>query len=164
MAMMTQIFRDYQINPNEVFSYLQNGAPQIDPSIAPVYQELQTLRQQQENLLRQQQERENAMYEDEINRAKEGKEHFDAVREDMAALLQANRAKTLDQAYEMAIWARPDLREALLQQEREKASQSVQDKAQAQRSAAAAVSVKGSSPASTTAQPTNLRDLIASQF
>jgi len=163
-AMGGQIFRDYGINPQEAFQFLQNGAPQIDPAIAPVYQELQTLRQQQQALIREQQERERNLLTSEIDRAKVGKEHFDLVREDMAALLQAGRAKDLDDAYDKAIWARPDLRATLLQQEREKASQSVRDTAQAQRSSVSAVSVKGSSPVNTTTQPENLRDLIASQF
>jgi hypothetical protein len=163
-AMVGQIFRDYGINPNEAFQFLQNGAPQIDPSIAPVYQELQSLKAQQASFMREQQTREQQALFSEIERAKEGKEHFDAVREDMAALLQANRAESLDQAYEMAIWARPDLRATLLQQERDNATKTAQSTAQAQRSAAAAVSVKGSSPVSTTTQPENLRDLIASQF
>jgi hypothetical protein len=164
MQMMAQIFRDYAIDPMQTFNYLQNGAPQIDPAIAPVYQELQTLRQQQERLVREQQERENQALTSEIERAKVGKEHFDAVRDDMAALLQAGRATDLDDAYDKAIWARPDLRASLLQQEREKAMESARSTTQAARSQAAAVSVKGSSPVQTTAQPENLRDLIASQF
>jgi hypothetical protein len=82
----------------------------------------------------------------------------------MAALLQAGRATDLDDAYDKAIWARPDLRATLLQQERDKVNKSAASTAQAQRSQAAAVSVKGSSPVSTSAQPDNLRDLIASQF
>lgn len=162
--MMLQIFRDYGISPQAVFNRLQNGAPQIDPAIAPVYQELQTLKQQQQRWQQEQQAREQQALTSEIERAKEGKEHFDLVREDMAALLQAGRASNLDDAYDKAIWARPDLRATLLQQEREKASESAKTTAQAQRSQAAAVSVKTSSPVSSSAQPDNLRDLIASQF
>lgn len=40
-------------------------------------------------------------------------EFFDDVREDMAALLQANRAKSLQDAYDMAIHARPDIRKII---------------------------------------------------
>jgi hypothetical protein len=164
LAMVTGIFNAYGINPQQVFDYLQNGTPQINPEIAPVYQELQALKQQQEQLLRAQQQREQETLNSEIERAKQGKDHFDLVREDMAALLQANRAKDLDEAYEMAIWARPDLRATLLQQEREKAEQSVAQKEQAKRSQAAASSVRGSSPAVSTAPKQSLRDEIASHF
>jgi hypothetical protein len=164
MEIVGQIFRDYGIDPQQAFNYLQNGAPQIDPNIAPVYQELQTLKQQQQSFMREQQMREQQTLTSEIERAKVGKDHFDAVREDMAALLQAGRATDLDDAYDKAIWARPDLRATLLQQERDKATESARSTTQAQRSQAAAVSVKGSSPAQTTTQPENLRDLIASQF
>ncbi len=164
MQVISQIFQDYGIDTNQAFSYLQNGAPQIDPNIAPVYQELQALKAQQNTWMREQQSREQMALNSEIERAKEGKEHFDTVREDMAALLQAGRANDLDDAYDKAIWARPDLRATLLQQEVKKAEESVKQKAQAQRSQAAAVSVNGSSPVSSSAQPENLRDIIASQF
>jgi hypothetical protein len=164
MAMMAQIFRDYGINPQETFNYLQNGAPRIDPSIAPYVQELQALKQKQEVYERQQQDRESQALNSEIERAKVGKPHFDAVREDMAALLQAGRATDLDDAYDKAIWSRPDLRATLLQQERDKAAESVKSKVQAQRSQAAAVSVNGSSPVSSSAQPDDLRGVIAAQF
>lgn len=164
VQIISNIFRDYNINPQEAFNYLQNGAPQVNPEIAPVYQELQALKNQQQVFMREQQAREQQALTSEIERAKEGKEHFDIVREDMAALLQAGRAKDLDDAYDKAIWARPDLRETLLQQERDKAMKSATNTAQATRSQAAAVSVKGSSPVSSAAQPDNLRDLIASQF
>jgi hypothetical protein len=163
-ALMAQIFRDYGINPQDTFNYLQNGAPQVDPALAPVYQELQSLKRQQQSWQQEQQAREQQALTSEIERAKEGKEHFDLVREDMAALLQAGRANDLDDAYDKAIWARPDLRATLLQQERDKATESATSTAQAKRSQAAAVSVKGSSPVSSSAQPDNLRDLIASQF
>jgi len=82
----------------------------------------------------------------------------------MAALLQANRAADLDQAYDMAIWARPDLRASLLQQERKTAETEATQKAQQQRSQAAGSSLRGSSPSASTSQPTNLRDMIANQF
>jgi hypothetical protein len=163
-AVMLQIIRDYGINPQSLFNQLQHGAPQVSPEIAPVLHELQTLRSQQQAFMREQEARENAALTSEIERAKEGKEHFDLVREDMALLLQAGRASDLDDAYDKAIWARPDLRASLLQQERDRATESVKTNAQAQRSQAAAVSVKTSSPVSSSAQPENLRDLIASQF
>jgi hypothetical protein len=164
LEMVGQIFRDYGIDPQQAFNYLQNGAPRIDPAIAPVYQELQSLKQQQQRWQQEQEQREQQALTSEIERAKQGKEHFDIVREDMAALLQAGRATDLDDAYDKAIWARPDLRATLLQQERDKAAESVNKKAQAIRSQSAAVSVNGSSPVTSSAQPENLRDLIASQF
>lgn len=159
-----QIFRDYGINPQGVFNQLQNGAPQVNPELAPFQQELQALKAQQQRFISEQQAREQQTLSSEIERAKEGKEHWDKVTEDMAALLQANRATDLDDAYDKAIWARPDLRASLLQQERDKALTSATTTAQAKRSQAAAVSVKSSSPVSTSSQPDNLRDLIAEQF
>lgn len=49
-------------------------------------------------------------------------EHFEAVRQDMGALMQAGRAKDLDSAYEMAVWANPQTREALLKAQQEAAA------------------------------------------
>jgi hypothetical protein len=164
LQVISSIFRDYGINPEAAFHYLQNGAPQVNPEIAPVYRQLEALQAQQAYFMREQENREQSALYSEIERAKEGKEHFDSVREDMAALLQAGRATDLEDAYDKAIWARPDLRATFLQQERDKAAESVKAKAQAQRSQAAAVSVSGSSPVSSSAQPDNIRDIIASQF
>lgn len=39
--------------------------------------------------------------------------HYHAVKADMAALLQAGRAKDMSEAYDMACWARPDIRSGL---------------------------------------------------
>lgn len=164
LAMVQGLFQAYGINPQSVFNYLQNGAPQVNPEIAPVYQELQQLRQQQQALMNEQKTREQATLSSEIDRVKAGKEHWDLVTDDMAALLQANRATDLDQAYDMAIWARPDLRASLLQQERKTAETEATQKAQAQRSQAAGSSLRGSSPSASTSTPTNLRDMIANQF
>jgi len=43
--------------------------------------------------------------------------HFAAVRTRMAALLQSGAAKTLDEAYDSAVWSAPDLRKTMLDQQ-----------------------------------------------
>ena len=45
--------------------------------------------------------------------------HFDSVRVEMGALINSGRATDLDQAYEMAIWANPEMRQELLKQQQE---------------------------------------------
>jgi len=44
--------------------------------------------------------------------------HFDAVRADMGALIQAGAATTLDEAYQKAVWANPQVREKMLADQR----------------------------------------------
>ena len=91
--------------------------------------------------------------------------HFEAVREDMAALLQAGRAKDLKDAYDMAVYANPQTRQALLEQQRQEALKQAQSAAIAARAKSAAVSVRGSSPASGSASaPTSLRAALEAAF
>jgi len=44
-------------------------------------------------------------------------EHFDLVREEMAALLSSDRASDLADAYQQAIWLKPELRQKLITQQ-----------------------------------------------
>jgi hypothetical protein len=96
---------------------LSQGIPerqQVDPNIQHLQTQLQNTQQQLNQVLTTQQQREQMELNSQIERAKQGKEHFDAVRNEMAALLQAGSAKDIDEAYDMAVYARPDLRQALL--------------------------------------------------
>ena len=47
--------------------------------------------------------------------------HFETVKPEMAALLQAGRAQSLQDAYDMAVWARPDIRSSLIAQQQQAA-------------------------------------------
>lgn len=71
--------------------------------------------------------------------------HFEALRPHMAALIETGAAKDLSDAYDQAMWSRPDLREQLLAAQREQAQRQVRE-TQAQQAAkakSAAVSVAG---------------------
>lgn len=91
--------------------------------------------------------------------------HFDQVRPAMAALLNSGRAQTLEDAYEKAVWAEPELREELLKAERDKAAQEAEE-ARKQKVAAA----KKQPPSAKSkkrvqeASPKSLRDELASQL
>lgn len=75
--------------------------------------------------------------------------YFENVREDMAALINAGKAKTLEEAYDMSCWMRPDIRPLL------QVPQVTKDPAaQVQKAKAAAVSITGS-PAQPRAPQTN---------
>lgn len=125
-------------------------APQPDPQYLHLQQELSQLRQQQESWLRQQQEQESSTLTSAISQfaADPANQHFEAVRDDMAMLLENGRAKSLKEAYDMAVWVRPDIRSNLLKQQTEEAARKAQETSHVQRAKTAAVGVKGSSPAS----------------
>jgi len=68
--------------------------------------------------------------------------HFETVRQDMANMLAAGLADDLQDAYDKACWARPDIRASLIQADAEKR---IQEKAElANKAKAKAVSVTGS--------------------
>lgn len=140
-------------------------APPVDPAYRALLNEVRQLRQSETQREQERQRAEMESLNSTISSFAEGKEHFEAVREDMAALLQAGRASDLEQAYDMAIWARPDLRSSLLQQQVKAAEEKARAEAQRLKAKTAAVSVKGSSPVSgKSATPTDLRALLESQF
>lgn len=98
-------------------------ATQAQPQVHPVLQQLQ---QKQEQLERQiqlkeaqekQQEQAGLKSQIETFAAQPGHEHFEAVKAHMAALLQNELAKDLQDAYDQAVYARPDIRSTLLSQQ-----------------------------------------------
>lgn len=139
--------------------------PQRDPYTFQLEQQLQTLKQQQEQFQQSQQEQQREALNSELQAFAATAEHFEAVKEDMAALLQAGRATDLKDAYDKAVYANPQTRQALLEQQRQEALKQAQTQALNARAKAASVSVKGSSPASGTgAAPTNLRAALESAW
>jgi hypothetical protein len=104
---------------------LSQGMQQIDPTALRMHQQLMEREAELNQIKTSQAQREQQELNSFLEQAKQGKEHFDSVRNEMAALLQAGTAKDINQAYEMAIWARPDLRQSLLakQQEERRAEQ-----------------------------------------
>jgi hypothetical protein len=96
--------------------------------------------------------------------------YFDNVVGDMIALLQSNRAASLQDAYDRAVWANPETRTLALHaaedQRRAGAEQAARAKATAARHASGSITGSpspGSSPASAGPAPT-LRDELARAF
>lgn len=164
LQMFQKLAHDYGVNLEQL-----GQLPQVDPNTQYLMNQLQSLQQQQAMW-------QNRMQEQELSKAMSIVEqmasdtanfpHFEAVRGDMADLLETGKAKSESEAYEMAVWMRPDIRTTLLDQQRAEAQKKALEQAQKAKAAAAAVSVKGSSPTSTGTQPVkgSLRDIIAAQF
>jgi hypothetical protein len=154
--------REYGIDLGQV-----QNIPQQDPQTQYLMQQLNELRQTQQMWQNSIQEQERSKANHELESfATSDKAHFEAVRNDMADLLETGKAQSLEQAYEMAIWMRPDVRQTLIEQQRIEAQKKYEEQQRATRAKTASVSVKGSSPSSGGSQPPSgdLRALLESQF
>lgn len=166
IAMVHQILNDYSI-PMEAVSQYQ--PQQIDPAIASLNQRMQQFEQAQLAAVQQQQQAQQDQFQTKIGEFAVKNQHFEQVRGHMAALLQSGLASDLQDAYDQAVWARPDLRQALLSQreaEQRAASQEAASK-KVQQAQSAGVSLSGSpggiSPAA--ADPNrSLRDELTVQL
>jgi len=158
-----QLAREYGIDIGNVMN-----APPVDPSVQYLQQQTMQMQQQLQQFQQQQAEREQAGYQTEIEKFKAdpANTHFEAVKEDMAFLLQTGKAQDLKSAYDTAVWMRGDIRQSLVEQQRAEAQRAAQEQAQATRAKSAAVSVKGSSPAGAGVQPVkgSLREQLDAAF
>lgn len=126
------------------------GAEQAQPAdarISALQQQLQQVtRSIDEQRTYQAQEAEKAALAD-INAFKVGKEHFETVKPEMARLLQAGIAGTLQDAYDRACWAHPEVREKLvakqIQADKEKAAKAAEE---AKKAAAVNLPKRGTQP------------------
>lgn len=124
----------------------QSGAPveQAAQAPDPVMQRIGHLEGMLTNFVQQQQQGTQAQTQSEIERFASDPAHpyFNDVRADMGVLIQAGRVKDMQQAYDMAVWAHPEIRQTLIDgQIQQKTAQQSQTAQQAQ---AAAVSISGS--------------------
>lgn len=124
----------------------QPQAAQQAPSQAPdpVMQRVGQLEQMLTNFVQQQQQGSTTQAQSEIDRFASDPAHpyFNDVRADMAILIEKGRARDLQQAYDMAIWANPDIRSSLIDSQVQQ--KTGQQAAAAQQARNASVSVSGS--------------------
>ena len=148
-AYFAELGRAYGID----ISGLPEPAP-IDPNVQSLQQKVEQLSGwiQQQTLVGQQQEQ--AALNSEISRFSSDPKHshFEAVRNHMAALLQAQQATTLEEAYDMAVYANPVTRAAVLAEQQAAADAARRAEAakrtqEAKRAAAVNVSRRGAMPA-----------------
>lgn len=118
--------------------------PPLDPAMMELQRQNQHLQQYRQSV--EQRETQVVMTEIERFAADPKHTHFETVRDDMVALLNSGRAATLDDAYDKAVWMRPDIRKSLVEQQRATAEKTATAQARSQRAKAAAVGVKGSAP------------------
>lgn len=161
---LRQIAQNYGV-PLDKFTQQVQQQPQIDPVVAQLQQEVASMRDATQRAAMQQQQQQQQEIASQIAAfsASPDHPHFEAVKTHMGALLSNGLANDLQDAYEQAVWARPDLRSSLLasQQAEAEAKRASEAAAKATAAKAAAASVKGNPAGSvqnTGAPDRSLRD------
>lgn len=124
----------------------------VDPSVAQLQQEITQLkgyltqqeRAQHDARLAEQQRAIDAFAQEKGSDGTPLRPHFNEVRVTMGRLMQTGEATDMATAYDMAVWARPDLRQRILEQERkaEAAKREAEQRKAAEEAKKRAVSVK----------------------
>jgi hypothetical protein len=159
LSIFKQLAQEYQVP----LAGLGEGAeqPVQDPQSQWLTQKLSTLESAWNTFQSKQEEQSARAMQEEITRfaSAAGHEHFEAVKDQMAGLLQSGMAQDLQSAYDKAVRLSDDIWPRLqAQQATQKIQQDVQAVAKAK---AAAVSPKSASPSATgEAKPKGLRALL----
>jgi hypothetical protein len=145
VAVIQHIIQSYGINP-EWFD--QQNTAQANPEIGHLQNRLQQFEAQQAQQMQDMKEREAASLNNDIAAFAAKSEHFEAVRDRMADLLQGNASKSLQEAYDTAIWADPAIRATLLaEQQKEIRSKAATKAIEAKKLSSANVRTRGVIPA-----------------
>lgn len=165
--MFINLAQQFGVDMNSVFQRLAYGQPQANPQVSALEQQVQQLQQRLTQGDQRAQADEQAQIGQQIESfASDQKNVFYAdVRADMAALLRLGRAQTLQEAYDMACWARPDIRPHLLQQQDQQRATEL--KAKTDKARAAGASIAGSPTGSAGAvapHERSLRDELRANF
>src|SRR5699024_4836666 len=152
---VAEIARDYGTDLQQL-----QPLPPVDPQTQALIRQNQQLQQFQQTTLQQQNQA--VASEIEAFRANPENVHFEAVKDDMAALLQSGRATDLQDAYDKAVWMRPDIRQTLVQQQRTDAQKQAAEQKRRARAKTASGGVRGAAnPKATTLNPdASLRDTL----
>lgn len=150
----------------------QSPAGNIDPNVQALQQEVANLKGYINQTVTTQQQQEKASIDGQIESfAADPKNiYFSDVRNEMIALLNSNSASSLQDAYDMAVWARPDIRPSLQasQQQEIEAKRIADTKAKADAARKAGSSVIGSpgvyAPVNGAVPDRSLRDELRANF
>lgn len=152
-----QMFQQFGIDPNIAFGQGAQTAT-AQNQVAPEIQQLYTRNQELERRLSQfEQNQATAPLQAQIDAfaADPANVHYEAVKPVMAALLKSEQAQSLKDAYDMAVWARPDIRSSLTAQQHaaDQAKRVADAKAKADAARRAGGSITGSPGLGASADP-----------
>lgn len=152
---LSEIARDYGIELQSV-----QPLPDLDPQVQQLVQQNRQLQQFQQSV--QMQTQQAVLSQIEQFKANPENSHYEEVKEDMAILLNSGRANNLQEAYEMAVWMRPDIRQTLVQKQSAEQLRQAEAQRRAKRAKTASGGVKGSAnPKSTVlSNDASLRDTL----
>lgn len=121
----------------------------IDPTVQQLQNQVWELTQAQQNQYQMAEQQEQAQIHSTIDSfaSDPANIYFENVRPEMAALLKEGRAQDMQEAYDMACWARPDIRPLMLQSQNKRLAEQNREKVNKSRNAA--VSITGSPVGST---------------
>jgi hypothetical protein len=103
----------------------QSAAPeamQAAPQLHPILSEVQALKQWQQSFIQQQEQQQAEAINSQLASfaADPANKFFENVRQDMAALINAGKASTLEDAYDQACWLNPEIRQLRIKDEADK--------------------------------------------
>lgn len=139
-----QLAQHFGVDSSEVINKLSGNGQQgfVDPQLQAYEQRVQRLEQerQQERYMQQQQQNQqiNSVIQSFASDPKNI--YFNSVSDKMSALLSSGHAKDLQEAYDQACWADPNIRPVLLQQQQEAARNEAREKANKARLAGGSLS------------------------
>jgi hypothetical protein len=171
-ATKTQLIRNLCKQHGVTANDLGDNAPYVDPQLQNLNQRLHSFEEQQRQQQYQAQQQQDSQLQGAIGEfsANPANVHFEQVKGHMAALLSAGLANDLQDAYDQAIYARPDTRSSLIasQQKAGEEKRLADMKAKADAARRAGGSLTGSPGGGVSADPKagtrSLRDELQSQF
>lgn len=160
VELVQQIIKDYGI---ELPGFEPGEKPYEDPAVEALRREVQELQSHRQQSIRAQQQQARSRAESEIAAfsADPKNVHFNDVSADMTRMLASGSAKTLQEAYDAAIWLNPIVRQKELdRQTAEKAAQKAKDDAEhaAKAKAASAANVRTRAKSGSGTAPTGSMD------
>ena len=147
LNMFDQLAKSYGIDLN--LAYGGGSGVYQDPYAQQLQQQLYSLQQQVNQVGSWKQQQENSVLMSEIDRFaadSENNPHFEALKGEMAQLLELGKATDLRTAYDAAKWLVPEVREAELKRLTQTAQTQVQNQQRIAKAKAAAVSPKSAIP------------------
>ena len=149
LMMFQRLAQEYGVDLSQI-----GQAPQLDPNVQYLQNELRQIQQQFSGFMSAQQQAEQVRIQQEINSFGASHPHFEAVKAQMAQLLESGMAQNLQSAYDQACRLNDDVWSQIQQQKTAQQSQ----QAAVAAAKAAAVSPKSASPSATnTPTPKGLR-------
>lgn len=153
LQMFQKIAGDYGVDLGPLMEAATNNQPlQIDPNISALQNQVHQMHAYLQNQSRAQEASAQQSVMTDIQRfaADPKHEHFEKIRIDMGALLQAGRANNLDEAYDLAIWANPDTRTLMLSKlEDERRSDAKRKADEAKKAGEVSIPQRGNVPSAT---------------